>query len=314
MDIVAYTKTLEGISGKFYYYITTNGVLLEKHLDYLIANNFYISISLDGDKDNNSHRIYSNGKPSFEKINSNINLIRNNHPTYFEKNVSFQAVLHNQNSITEIIKYFEENFQKKPLMTELTRVGLNKERKSEFEKIYKGIYQNLYHGEDYSLLQEKKFIDLPKTPGSGIITHYIYNCLLKDPDEKEFTMKNRTPTGTCHPFSKGIFLTTDGKILPCERIEHKFALGYINDDVILDFKEIADMYNHYYDKINRLCCSCYNFKSCKKCMFYCKIEEPDPVCNQYTSQKDFLKRLSDAVEYMEDKPEIYLKHLIELID
>jgi uncharacterized protein len=121
-----------------------------------------------------------------------------------------------------------------------------------------------------------------------------------------------TPTGTCHPFSKSIFLSTDSRILPCERIEHRFALGHINDDVILDFKSIADKYNRFYDNMKSLCLSCYNLKSCKKCMFNCKVEASEPVCNHYSSQKDFLKKLSDNIGYMEDKPEIYFKHLNEL--
>ncbi len=311
-EIVDYAKTLSGISRKFYYYITSNGVLLDRYLDYLVANNFYISISLDGDKNNNRHRIYKNGKSSFEKITANINLIRNNHPSYFEEKVSFQSVLHNYNSITGITNYFEKNYHKKPFMTEMTRVGVNKSRKSEFKKIFKDIYNNLYHGEDFSLLNEKKLKDLPKTPGKGLINHNIYNWLLKYLYEPGMSEKNMTPTGTCHPFSKGIFLSTDGRILPCERIEHKFALGHIKDDVILDFNEIADKFNRFCDKMSRLCNSCYNAKSCKKCMFYCKVDEPDPGCNHYSSQKDFLQKLSDNIGFLEDKPGIYLKHITEL--
>ena len=38
-------------------------------------------------------------------------------------------------------------------------------------------------------------------------------------------------------FSKKMFLTTNGKILACERIDQKFALGYITDEgVDLDFE------------------------------------------------------------------------------
>lgn len=311
-EIAAYAKTFTDFREKFYFKITTNGVLLDQHLDYLVANNFYIAISLDGDRDNNTHRVSANGKPAFEKIIANINLMRDNHPSYFEENVSFQSVLHNFNSITEINDYFRKTFQKRPLMAELTRVGVNQARKKEFDKIYTSIYHNLYHGEDYPLLKEKKLNDLPKTPGSGIITHNIYDWLLKDLDEPGNREKNRTPTGTCHPFSRGIFLSTDGKILPCERIEHKFALGYINDDVILDFQAIAERFNRFYDKMNRLCLSCYYAKSCGKCMFYCKVDEPRPVCNQYCDQKDFLGKLSDNISYMEDKPEIYYKHITEI--
>lgn len=311
-EIAAYAKTFTEFREKFYFKITTNGVLLDRHLDYLVANNFYISISLDGDRDNNGHRVFENGEPSFEKVTDNINLIRDNYPKYFEKNVSFQSVLHNLNSITEINDYFQETYHKRPLMAELTRVGVNQARKKEFDNIYKSIYHNFYHGEDYPLLKGKKLSDLPKTPGSGIITHNVYNWMFKDLDKPGNRERNRTPTGTCHPFSRGIFLAADGKILPCERIDHKFALGHIYDDVILDFKEIAERFNRFYDKMNRLCLSCSNSKSCGKCMFTCKVDENHPVCDQYCNQEDFLRKLSDNIGYMEDKPEIYFKHITEL--
>jgi uncharacterized protein len=44
-----------------------------------------------------------------------------------------------------------------------------------------------------------------------------------------------------------MFVTVNGKILPCERISHKYALGEVTDEgVHLDFTEIAERYNNYY--------------------------------------------------------------------
>lgn len=311
-EIVEYAKTLTPYSERFYYSITTNGVLLDRHLDYLVANNIYISISLDGDKGNNSHRVSSNGTPSFEKITANIDRIRDTHPSYFETHVSFQSVLHNHNSITDIHNYFRKTYQKRPLMMGLTRVGVNQARKEDFDTLQVSAYQNLYHGRDYPLLKEKKLEDLPQTPGSGIITHNIYDWLLKDLREPGKTEKDRTPTGTCHPFSRGIFLSTEGKILPCERIDQKFALGHIDNEVELDFKAIAERVNRYFANMTRLCLSCAHARFCKKCMFYCKVEEARPVCNQFCTQEDFLQELSDNIGYIEDKPEIYYKHITEI--
>jgi uncharacterized protein len=52
-QIVSYTKSLEHTHDlKFKFNITTNGVLLDKYMNYLIENNFLISLSLDG---NNFH-------------------------------------------------------------------------------------------------------------------------------------------------------------------------------------------------------------------------------------------------------------------
>ena len=314
-EIVDYSKTLTGIKSKFYYYVTTNGILLDRYLDYLMTNHFYISISMDGDKENNSYRTFKDGTSSFEKIKKNINMIRDNYPSYFKDNVSFQSILHDRNSITELDDFFENNFQKQPTMTELTRVGVKKEHKKNFDKIYASTYKNLYYGKDYPLLKNKKLTDLPKIPDSGIggiIVHDFYNWLIKDSDAPKKVIKNATPTGTCHPFSKRIFLSTDGRILPCERIDHKYALGHIKDKVILDFQDVADIFNKFYDNILQLCRSCSISKFCKKCMFTCNVDKNNPVCNLYLGKKDFLKKLSENICYVEDRPYVYFKHINEI--
>jgi uncharacterized protein len=313
-EIVDYSKTLTAIKNKFYYYVTTNGALLDRYLDYLIAHNFYLSISLDGGEKNNSYRVFKDGKTSFEKITENINLIRDKHSSYFEENVSFQSVLHDRNSIAELDRYFEDTYGKQPVMAELTRVGVKRERRGDFDKIYASTYGNLYHGKDYPLLAGKKLKELPKIPESGlggVIVHDIYNWLLKDSGGGKEN-GNTTPTGTCHPFSRRMFLSTDGRILPCERIQHKYALGHVGETVMLDFQDVADTFNRFYDNMVQLCGTCANAAFCKKCMFTCGVEKPKPLCSHYLGQKEFLRKLTENICYVEDRPEVYFKHLTEL--
>ncbi len=71
-----------------------------------------------------------------------------------------------------------------------------------------------------------------------------YNDLLFGVEKKKWI-----PTGTCLPFEKKMFVTVNGKILPCERISHDYALGKVTDTgVILDIEQIADTYNKWYKK------------------------------------------------------------------
>lgn len=86
------------------------------------------------------------------------------------------------------------------------------------------------------------------------------------------------PTGTCLPFARKVFITVNKKILPCERIGHQFALGKIGDDVIdLDFEAIAQKYNTYYAKMERVCDKCHNKKACIQCMFNLADIDEDKV-------------------------------------
>ena len=64
--------------------------------------------------------------------------------------------------------------------------------------------------------------------------YYQYNSLLKKNASIIF------PTGTCLPFQKKIFLTVNGDILPCERIDQKYILGHVTSEKVdLDLDAIG---------------------------------------------------------------------------
>ena len=85
--------------------MTTNATLIDRHISFLVKNDFHITISLDGSKQNQNYRVFHNGKNSFDKVFRNIKLIREKYPDFFEINVSFNSVLHNRNSVEEIHKF-----------------------------------------------------------------------------------------------------------------------------------------------------------------------------------------------------------------
>ena len=69
--------------------MTTNAVLLDKYMDFLVENNFEILISLDGDKFNDSYRTFKNGTGSFDTVISNIDKLQSTYPIFFDKNIKF---------------------------------------------------------------------------------------------------------------------------------------------------------------------------------------------------------------------------------
>lgn len=81
----------------FRFNMTTNGVLLNKYIDFISNNNFALTISLDGEAFANSYRLFPNGKESFDLVYNNIHLVKQKYPDFFERNVLFNAVLHDRN-------------------------------------------------------------------------------------------------------------------------------------------------------------------------------------------------------------------------
>jgi len=154
----------------FTFSMTTNALLLHKYMDFLVEHNFNLLISLDGNKENTSYRINPKGKPAFDKIVSNVNLLRGKYPDYFEKRVNFNAVLHNRNSIESIYRFFKENYNKIPSIGELNNMGIRTEMQETFMKTYRNSEESLHQSKHYEAIEKDMFI---KSENYRSLTTYL---------------------------------------------------------------------------------------------------------------------------------------------
>jgi uncharacterized protein len=314
--IVNYIKTIKIPYKQFQFNITTNGVLLDRYMDFLVENNFAVLISLDGNKSNNSYRINLAGKNSYDKVLENIELLRNNHTGFFTSNVNFNAVLHNRNSAEEITDFFRGKFNKRPSIGELNTVGIAKEKKDMFLKMFTNKNESIVNSEQYEKLQEDLFLETPEIYSLALYLkqysgnfYNTYNDLFIDENDWPFI-----PTGTCLPFGKKMFVTTNGKILPCERLGHTYALGQITDtEIQLDFEEIANNYNKWYARFESQCKCCFIKKGCTKCMFTVDNLNDQPVCNQFMNESSFDQYTKKHMEFLRKKPQYYKKIIEDVI-
>jgi uncharacterized protein len=258
-EIIDFVKQSDYPVVDFTFSMTTNGLLLEKYMDFIVENDFGLLISLDGNRANNEYRVLKNGEPAFDTILKNISALRQMYPDYFERRVNFNAVLHDKNSISDIYHYFKKNFNKTPSVAELNTSGIRSSMLEEFRQSFNSINKSLYQSEHFSRIEDEMFVNLPHLKQMGIFLRQYSGFRFKDYNRVLFSGENpgTIPTGTCLPFSKKVFLTVNDKILPCERIGHQFALGNIEkENVKLDLSRIADMYNSYFEKIKKLCYTC----------------------------------------------------------
>jgi len=259
--IISYMEQSVLLYNKCRFSMTTNGILLDKYLPYLMEHDVRLLISLDGDRDGHSYRVYHNGKNSFDRVFKNAKYIFNHFPEYFEKNVFFNAVLHNRNSVASIYQFIKDEFGKKPSISEINSAGIKREMQDEFFKTYRNAHESLYQSEDYSRIKEDMYMKLGEVKDIGLFLFkhsgnmfQNYNDFFINPESVK-----RTPTGTCEPFGKKMFVTVNGKILPCERVGQKYVLGCVDENgVKIDVEKIATMYNQYFDKLSRQCNSCHN--------------------------------------------------------
>lgn len=313
-EIVEYTKQRENNKVRFIYSMTTNALLLHKHMDFIVNNEFELLLSIDGNEFHNSYRVLHNGNNSFDIIYKNIHNLKNSYQEYFDKFVNINSVLHNRNSSIEIFEFIKKEFNKEPIISEVSSDGLIENKKEEFSKLFKNMHEDLKQSEDYFHINNINRIE--NDPDFKEAVYFIFNLTnLVYPSRKALQKAhtiNLKPTGTCLPFAKKIFVTANGKILLCENVPHKYDFGSISDDHIdFDTEKIASIYNQQLEKMYELCNSCYRKFNCGQCMYFLELSSDKVKCHGYMNSKAFEKELSYMMSYFEDNPKLFKKIIHE---
>lgn len=298
--------------------MTTNGVLLDKYIEFLVEHNFYLLISLDGNEDHSSYRIFKDGSNSFKKVYENVLNIKEKYPDFFENNISFNSVLHNRNNVEDIITFFDENIGKIPRISQLNNIGIRKNKLDEFNTMFQLTSKSINDSKNSTYVKEKMEFNFPGNYNKAVFlnslldnTFWSYDDII---NKKEINYIKRIPTGTCFPFRKKIFVTAKGKILPCERIGHQFSLGDVTRDKInLNTNNIGNKYKLYYLKLKSQCEKCYLFPICQKCIFNIQSLNENPICSDFTDYDRFQNYLIDSVTYFENNTELYEQVMKNLI-
>jgi len=312
---VSYFESLELKNIHLQYNITTNGLLLDKFMDFLEQKKFRTLISLDGNKYHNSYRVTKQGKESFEKIISNVESIRNKYPEYYKEYVNFNAVLHNRNSFGEVFDFIFETFGKEPRIAELNTNAIAAGKENEFYEMF------LSKNESYktSAFVNKPENDLLNDSRTVIFDEFI-NCYsgnsFNSYTDLFFHKKDKRyiPTGTCLPFQRKIFLTVNGKILPCEKIGHDLPLGYVSDDKIeIDADQVASLYSEMYSNVVDQCRSCSSWRNCGHCIYYMRKENEKTRCQYYSKNNHNSFYFGNNISYAEENPALYEKLYNEVL-
>jgi uncharacterized protein len=309
--IVRFLEQRGSPRNRFVFTMTTNALLLEKHMDYLVQKQFRLLISLDGDEKSNGYRVLKNGKPGYPLIIKNINALKEKYPDYFEKYVNFNAVLHNLNTVSSIHQFVKKNFNRVPRVGELKDIGVKNSKQKDFWKMYTSLKESFYDGlKDSMDIKKEMFINLPDVKQTSLFllkySGFVYENYrhLLSPG----AFKKKFPTGTCFPFSKKIFVTAGGKILPCETIGHEFYLGTVTrNELKLDLSRIAEKYNAYFEKIAGQCQRCYNKDACSTCIFNLEFVTHQPVCRREMNQTQFSDYVASNLTQLEWDPKMYKK-------
>jgi len=297
------------------YSMTTNAMLLDQYMDYLVEKDFGLLISLDGDEFAQSYREDHSGKNSFDRVLRNIKLLQEKYPDYFKNKTGFNAVLHNRNEVESIYQFFRTQFDKIPRIAPLNEAGISEEKKEEFIKMYRNPIESFYKSVNCEAIESEMIMNTPRT--AQLVDYILYQSGNNFNTYNDlYTNKDDFPpaTGTCTPFSTKMFITVKGKILPCERIGHQYSLGQVFEDRIeLNEESISDKHNYYVSRYVKQCVNCTSNKFCSLCVYQVDdICKDDAHCPIYLSKKDFEKRNEKNFKFLEEHPHYYRRILEEV--
>lgn len=314
--VINYLEGLPNVGITFKYSMTTNAMLLNEHMDYLIDKNFFILISLDGDERGQSYRVDSKEHNSFHRVIENVRLLKEIYPHFFEKKVMFNSVLHDCNSVEITYQFIKKEFGKIPRFSTLNTTDVRKDKKVEFNRMYKDFANDLKRSSQCGVIENDMFIDAPRTAmlldylrGYSNNFYQSYVSLLINKEILKLPL-----TATCTPFMRKMFVTVNGKILQCEKINHDFAVGQITDNAVnLDLEKAACQHNVYTSTYIEDCKTCAIRKNCKRCIYMFGNPLKDKKCFIYTNEKELTQDIDSSLRFLEEKPYLYEKILSEVI-
>lgn len=301
--IVDYVSTLSNPYFFFEYTMTTNGVLLDRYIDFLAKHNFRLLVSLDGNYKASSYRLTASGRNVFDEIQKNLIILKERYPTYFSDRVSFNSVLHDRNSIYDTISYIRGTFNKLPMFSELSTSNIRYDKSKLMERMYKKIYQSVQ--QESNKISIRDYLDV--NPMIRRLPTFFAKALGMDFDSWNsflFNLNNEyIPTSTCLPFSFKVFVSADGLIHLCEKIGYEYSIGCINSDnqLVFDKEKIAEEYSKYFLLIENECKHCYDFHFCITCLFERKMK-----CKAIT-KREFVESMIDNVNLLHEKEKLSKK-------
>lgn len=242
-------KCVEYTSSKYddvKFNITTNGYLLNEDIsNWLMENEFMITISLDGnEKEHNRKRISKNGTGTFEKVFHNIKYILDKN----YKHIYVSPVFDYNTSFLDCHNFFKKNL-------------INVLSLSEVDMEYTGEYYRRFTKTNYLNYIKLTKMLIENYSIEDNTNSYLY-YLIEEPFVKLIFESNTLSfsrnfvnfTGSCVPGDK-LFVSVEGNFYTCERVPPTDISNIGNVDFGLDFDKIVKIINDFNCKLNE-CYSC----------------------------------------------------------
>ena len=293
---IEYAK-VRGLGKELMFSITTNGTLMDDEIiEYLENNNVSLMISLDGPKEiqDKNRKFAFNNCGTFDKVMENVKRVKNKFPEYYKK-IAFSAVIDPKNDFSCINTFFstDEIIGDHTVMSSVVSDNYSKSEEK--------------YNEDFSIKYNYEYFKILLCELNRLDRKYISKFVDRRFSDLKRTYRQLTPSdkvpektqhsGPCIPGAQRLFITTEGKFYPCEKVSEMSEVIRIGDlEKGFNIDKVRAMLN--IGKITEdKCKNCWAFRFCKLCAVF-SDEMTQLSSDKKTSYCDSIKQ--DAESMLKD--------------
>lgn len=250
--------------------ISTNATLLaEEVVDWLVAKNIELAISIDGVGEyHDENRIDSKGKGSFARVRKALQYIYAHYPDYYNR----LTIIMTRPSFDSIDKV-AESWHNDALLRNLTPTMIN------------GLAPNFEVGvneADYNSLREMytKLLDVYEQHQDWNVLKVLFSqCVAYWHNRPILSPSGPVPMATCLPLNTKLYIDTSLNIGVCEKMSDSYRIGKVGEGI--DLRVANAMVSEYYNRRVKRCKYCPAVRMCDMCLTAIEFsdEQWDLLCH-----------------------------------
>jgi uncharacterized protein len=285
--------------------ITTNGTLLtDAVIDFLVANDFGLRISLDGPAHlHDANRVFIGDVGSHERIMENLHNFKTRYPAYFATKVSFISVVGWPYDMAGAYHFFQTNATVAGLSLSVEGVLRSGTTYFDSRPLPPGDHQV------FSRLQDEYCRQMTAQDPVDPYLASLFNrkmMLLAKRDMDCRLGDDRYPNGICIPGVRRLFVDTGGRFQPCEKFNGTIFIG--NVDSGFNYEAIEKLLQEYVRICQANCRDCWAQRLCTACFVACNGDGIDAAKKAEFCALERKRLLNNFILYfriLEQNPEAF---------
>jgi uncharacterized protein len=253
-------------SNLHYTVISNFTVVNDEIIDFILDSNFYLFISLDGDKESNdTNRKFRDNSGTYETVTKNINKLVQKNPDFAKEKLFIQSVLAENTDHKRCIKHLKSEFQNTGIVKKVLFFPQKVEQNilPKTQNIsnlgrFVEIIENMLNKSDEEVF---KMLD----DNSNLFDEFDKIISLGDRINVDVPLANDIANRhfSCPIGHDVIFVSVDGDFHACEKSDYSYSFGNLTEKI--NDGKLNQLYKDYYKEINNNCTSCWAFNFCQVC-------------------------------------------------